>query len=650
MIPDNTTIENGYASLHFDPRHGGVLGMFESKVLWSLQFEDRKTLTNLDAPPPAFRKVGPEVLQITWLWEERRIEAQIRLEGSFARWRIQTWNCPGLIQVDYPVLGVGGAPDALYLPWQWGVKIPRPLEALAGDQLPEQYVWLGHERKRHVFAAEYPGMFSMQYLLLEYSQRCFYFAAHDGKANYKRFGLYGNGDSPAMMMRNYPDNPGDYAMEYDVVTGFAKGNWEQASLVYRQWAHQQTWCARGRIAERADIPSRIKNTHLWCWNWNDWENQGGPEKLLPVLQELKRQTGMTPGLHWYGWNNQRSDTDYPEYRLDEKATVRLRQALENFHSEGIVVIAYLNGRLWNIDTPSWQERKAGRYACRLAATEEGEPFRYYLESYMDRPFAVMCPATAFWRDTLRDKVEELLNLKLDGVYLDQITSACAIVCKADDHGHLLHGNYYSEGYRTLMKELRENLRKDHPEAFFSSESVTECYLGDFDLLLGYQAACSPEAAFGPEARSVPFFSMIYHGFVPLYGTGTSVDQKTQFFHGQSLDLSGGILPSLQGYYAADLGKYPEELAFFKERCRVFEENAEFLGNADRQPTPAYQCSQVAVVEGGAARMFPAVEISCWEYQEKRALLIVNHTARPQEIHFPDGTNQLVASYSITLQY
>lgn len=52
----------------------------------------------------------------------------------------------------------------------------------------------------------------------------------------------------------------DFAISYDVIAGPFRGDWYDACQIYRKWALQQTWCRKGPLSTREDIPKWYKET------------------------------------------------------------------------------------------------------------------------------------------------------------------------------------------------------------------------------------------------------------------------------------------------------------------------------------------------------------------------------------------------------
>jgi hypothetical protein len=86
-----------------------------------------------------------------------------------------------------------------------------------------------------------------------------YMATHDGSGNVKHFGLARLKDElDVSTEHNYDERPGlSFDLPYDTVLGVFHGDWYAAADIYKQWAVQQSWCARKTI-DRDDIPARLK--------------------------------------------------------------------------------------------------------------------------------------------------------------------------------------------------------------------------------------------------------------------------------------------------------------------------------------------------------------------------------------------------------
>ncbi|MDD2710796.1 MAG: DUF6259 domain-containing protein [Verrucomicrobiae bacterium] len=615
-------------------------------------------------------KISNGRLTMAWGLEKLRVEVAIELREGLSYWNIKVDNKTdqALCEVDFPFIGgigpIGlkqGKEDYLALPWQWGILVQDPLTVIANEQGAPPF-WDGHVRRLHELAYEYPGMYSMQFLAYGNAaqKQGLYFGAHDGEANYKCFGFYGQARSRTVdyILKQYPKDlttPGrSYSMPFAAVVGIYEGNWGAASGIYKRWALGQPWCKRGRISQRRDLPAWAKKVGLWYWNWRYWQRRGEPSEVLPALVDLKKRAKVPLAFHWYGWDDKPCDVDYPEYKLTPKARQRLAAALRQYRREGIRIIPYMNGRLWNIDTACWNAEKAGRYACQKEKLGDDDGNHYYVEPYADRPFVPMCPSTDFWQKKMAAKVETVLDYGVDGVYVDQVSSAAAVLCFARDHGHSVGGNYWYQGYAALMERMRRKVRQRYPEAVFTSESVIECFIGHFDAFLGYQCvAFSFHRMFGPDSTSIPLFTSVYSGFIPLYGTGATIQNEEEFFVGTALDICGGVQPSVQGYFADCVNRpeYEPRLRFLLDWVQKYElVKARLLDAEWIQPdTSGIPTWRVKV--GGLGKTLPTICVGAWRNEANEiAVFAVNYTKqkRRMDIGLPEQALRRAASCRVNV--
>ena len=637
--------------LSLDGKNGGIRSIgndagalaFHGRSLWRLVFADdghgERVVSSADFGGFAVAELSDGCFELSWDPDSRcAAGVKVRIERRECQWhwRIEVANHTGgaLAEIHFPVVD-GIAPDSagyLALPWQWGALIPDPVAEAGRDEfIPTASS--GHERRPHWLAGEYPGLMAMQFMLCGNASCGMYFGMHDPDAAYKRFGMYGARGcaDAAMLLKSYPESPvasGDsYRLPYPVVLGVYSGNWLDGAQIYRRWAVHQAWCSRGRTGERRDLPGWVADTPLWYWNWMEANDRGDLAEILPALEWLQRRLPGAPAFHWYGWNNQEHDSDYPDYRLEPRDRERLLQAVEAYHRRGIKVFPYINARLWNMDMPSWHQENAGEAACTVADPASGQLRRYYIEPYVNRPFIPMCPTTRLWQDKVIANVMRALDCGLDGAYLDQISSSFAIQCRNRRHGHHENGNYWYAGYREMMTRVRDAADRKRPEAIFTSESVIECFIGSFQLFLGYQCALPPHQL-GENAAAIALFSAVYHDFIPLYGTGTRLRDES-FYHGIALDIVGGVMPSLQGFHAEDADD-PE----LRERLGlVLDWAAKFHCVSGRMLS-----SRLAGYGGtdGDSGGEPAVLYSIWEGTDGGEILVaVNHTRDSHRLQVPD---------------
>eukprot|EP01126_Amoeba_proteus_P041825 TRINITY_DN4512_c0_g1_i5.p1 TRINITY_DN4512_c0_g1~~TRINITY_DN4512_c0_g1_i5.p1 ORF type:complete len:256 (+),score=36.16 TRINITY_DN4512_c0_g1_i5:335-1102(+) len=133
----------------------------------------------------------------------------------------------------------------------------------------------------------------------------------------------------------------------------------------------------------------------------------------------------------------------------------------------------------------------------------------YEESYGSKAvFAVSCPSTDYWQNTITSVVSELVNeYGTDGVYLDQIAAAGPRNCFDPTHDHPLGGgSAWVDGYRLMLTKARSKIGND---AILLTESNAEPFMDSINLyltLVGFIVA-----DFSGSNRIIPVFPAIYGG-------------------------------------------------------------------------------------------------------------------------------------------
>ena len=98
------------------------------------------------------------------------------------------------------------------------------------------------------------------------------------------------------------------------------------------------------------------------------------------------------------------------------------------------------------------------------------------------PFMVMDPATAYWQDTLSSVMANITALApgVDGIYIDQVTGACALPCRGPPEltGHTAGGGAsWVEGNRQMFAKGKVAVGGSRA---IVSESNADVYLSSVD--------------------------------------------------------------------------------------------------------------------------------------------------------------------------
>jgi len=461
----------------------------------------------------------------------------------------------GVWLADFPIvegidcMGSDETGDELTVPFSQGLIIRNPLaEALDNRSTGRRLEW------------SYPGFLTMQWFSYYNKEAAgLYWATHDSLGFRKDFLLdMDEGKTITLRVRNYPENMGSIGRPYRapysfVITAF-KGGWPEASQIYRGWVTSQPWCRRGKLNQRTDVPDWMKNVSLWVWN------RGAAARVMPGVLELKKRTGVNVALDWYWWHNNPYDILMPEYLPPREGSATFLKAVRKLQSDGIKVIVYINGRLWDTESNSWREENAHLAAVKDESLKPyGERYNVFVPGHVIAP---MCPTTELWKRKMTSVVNSLVSdLSLDGVYLDQISIYPANLCFDPGHDHPIGGgNYWVEGYAELMRRAREVARKTNPQASLTSESCVELYMDSFDAFLTFDSTWERTGfidKYGPNCEPIPLFNAVYHDYALTFGNYTSMTNVPPYD-----DLwPESSRPPEYGKFVSYHDKYPDQFAF-----------------------------------------------------------------------------------------
>lgn len=394
-----------------------------------------------------------------------QVDVTCDLSGGESRWRLAVTNDSAwsIDLVTTPALSVAplgesARDDTLYVPNGYG----REYSGGVGAR----------------FRGYYPsGSCALPLLLVSDDSGGLYLAAHDPGSSTRDMVSDSAGDAgiPLRIETPAPDASvagNDFATAGEIVIARVDGGWYPAMQKYRAWlqANAPWWPEGDPDYGRPDRPAWLDNVGAWVLF------SGGPETVLPPTQKFAEFMGLPTAIHWYNWHQIPFDDDYPHYFPTKEG---FAEGVATLQAQGVRIVPYINGRLWDTDTESFQT-EAHRYCTRDRA---GEP---YIEVYgSGQQLAPMCIATQFWRDTLHEIVMRLMTeVKVDGVYMDQIAAARPRLCYDRSHGHpLAGGNWWTAGYWELLERIQTDSAQVSADKMLTTESNAESYARWFDTYL-----------------------------------------------------------------------------------------------------------------------------------------------------------------------
>lgn len=504
-----------------------------------------------------------------------------------------------------------------------------------------------------------------------------YIAAHDPRASVQALLVEGGYDDrpgahdsfAALRWLHFPtdllNKSGRFSISYPVVVAALEGDWWDASQRYRAWALKEaSWTRAGDLASRSSrpgYPAWLLRTPLWAQSWGPMPQA----PLAPPVVELRRLLRLDEiGLHWYGWNTEVFDTMYPQYTPREGFDASVAE----LQGQGVHVVPYTNGRLFDPRNPDWLIDNASLYACGDASgTLYGE--KYESDAAHNFTFRVMDPSSKYWQSKVARVVAQIANSsRVHGVYIDQIASYYAEPCRRDQSVTSFlqsHHSVHSINKTVVSTRIGANVNVNANESFRRTTVRRYASHENHQITFGGGAAwASGEAAVLERAIAESGVMIIsesnaeaylgsLHAYLALYGWRSCgfVPAFQSVYGGWSVNVgmmgwSFADPVSVRAYLALQfawghvLGWFDAEaalsffqssmgdLVFARQLLELKQANAAYLtfGRMLRPPTIVSPPSTVTVhTEGFPNCTIPTVTVACWQSSNGRnVIVLVNH--------------------------
>ncbi len=316
----------------------------------------------------------------------------------------------------------------------------------------------------------------------------------------------------------------DYRQPYPMLIGGFKGDWFDASMIYRKNVQRAPWLKKGKLAGRPDVPEWVKRATA-VYRGHSWDTTVA--KNVPCIEAYRKYVAGPMGVQWYAWDADLlpgGTMDCGCFPPNSRAKEGFPEAVARLKKQDIHVIPYVNSRLWS---------KGGNMKY---TRDEKEALPYFEESITGGTntweandgshWNHVCVHTQYWRDFLANVFGDMVKLYgVDGVYADQGGLVCYAGGYYNEQGCFKAAHKHPLGVTrasTMAERIRQEeflwrMRLVNPKAFLVGEGSSECFIDQIPLkLIHYEIW----------PGHVPSFEAVYHDYIATFGRDVTMRPKT----------------------------------------------------------------------------------------------------------------------------
>jgi hypothetical protein len=402
-------------------------------------------------------------------------------------------------------------PDHLALPMTIGAVLDEPVRNLPFGKYVNRGggSFFAYESWPH-YPLPYPGVASMPWMDFYNEGEGLYLGSHNPE--YPTTALLARGRAASgdfqLGFARYPFvAPGETWKSAAYVIRPHRGDWHAGARRYREFA-----ATRGPDQPSPEWAREMPGVQGMFHIHQDKHIVHPYERLVDVFR-ANRARGINLPLFVFSWFAAGHDSDYPEYEAEPRLGGRdsLRKAIQTVKAEGGRVILYTQGRL--IDKKTDFYRKTGARIC--LKNEDGVEYvdEYSFNEggtiYPGKIFALGCPSTEEWYETLRAQIDLTMDLGASGILFDQTAGDPPFLCFDKSHPHTKPDLAF-DGKVRLLARLQEYAARRDPEFILMGELACDAFLSRLDLSHGYSTHPTPEQT------SLRFFPELYRYTFPAH--------------------------------------------------------------------------------------------------------------------------------------
>ena len=489
-------------------------------------------------------------------------------------WPIKAVQFPQVLTV--PVIGEA-KDDVLVLPSCAGTLIENP-----ATNLPNGYV----------LKLAYPGNLSAQFIAYQNRAAGLYLAGTDTTGHPMELTVVKQPSGYSIYHKFTPvTDTADWQNPYSVALGVTQGTWYDTADQYKQWAVQQSWCAK-KLVERTDIPEwwkagpdvhvsevRTYDNHRTC-------NGSYYPQLHDYLRNYRDKIDGPVVAMLGGWENHRRWTggDYfPVFDAENAKPV-----IAQLRQDGFRPFFYLSGLFYtflNSGRDGGEIPAAQKYLSAYVINEKtGKPKEYTLNESSGteewkRQSHELCVGTPQTEKFFCNLIDQAHQLGVDMLQMDQVVEGAGDVCYSTTHGHAPGaGLYQSHEYWKLLDTMRKHGKTLAPDFVLLNEEEHEQLIPHLD---GFHVREYYEKRWYrnyPGAAGIPLFDYLYHEFSLGYGGDSAVLSKENSrwnVRCHAINLITGRTPGGSVWSAQKnmFEAHPDQITMLRNHCRLLKTSA-----------------------------------------------------------------------------
>jgi hypothetical protein len=598
------------------------------------------------------------------------------IHDRFSYWTLSLNNEADLIitDVQFPFIvlpyNLGGTPETEYLvrPYSMGqlYKSPKPNEF----EQDTPHAWQFHPENGD--CNHYPGLTFAQFLAYYNDQVGVYISCLDSSGKIKLIKPVNHKNGLRLGIAHVGDwQKGVTDLGYNLAIGSFKGDWYDATDLYREWSLDQNWA--NPLYKRDDVPEWLLESPPHIILRIQGELDDGPTepneeflpypKCVPLLERLSNRINAPLVPVIMSWERP-GPWIYPDCFPPAGGEESLSEFSELARERDWHIGTFCNGTRW-VTGHRWSGYKGDEYfkekngqisVCRTHTQA------IWNEGWDDgwRPSYACCLGTDMTKDIAEDFVRKIVGMGLDWIqFLDQNVGCATFPCYSVDHGHpSVPGKWMTEEMHNLMDRFYKIAESEYErtqgkrQIIFSVECpINEYFIPRFQIC---DVRVIPTGHY-PTMRpaTIPLYHYLYHELILIQGGFGYGPEPYHLPIRNAYNLVVGEIPGAvmkgdgvllnvdTGNWAPwepQVGSNDDAVQVLKSATALRRAKNEFLVYGRMlKPSDVQNINMISWQNEGKEHNIPSVFHTTWQAPDERTGIVIgNWTTETQEVIVNDS--------------